>query len=209
MKRSLMLAERDDAGTTMLEMLVAMTLMTVFMTMFTTAVVMMTSSTNKTDAAVNTAGQVNNAYLRLDKLVRYASAISTPGKGSTTGDWYVEFSVPTTANKSTCNQLRVDISSSQLQLRSWSVNADQSAGTATSWVPLANSVTNGSAAASSPTTPFTLTTPASSLYRQLQITLVSSQVSPATSTATSTVTFTALNSTQTSSTSVCQQVTRS
>ncbi len=199
----------DDEGTSLLELLVAMTLMTVFMSMFTTAVFMMTSSTNKTDASVNTAGQVNNAFLRLDKLVRYASAISTPGTGTTTRDWYVEFSVPTTANKSTCNQLRVDISTSQLQLRTWAVNADQTAGAATSWVPLASSVTNGTAAANSATTPFVLSTPATSLYRQLQITLIASQVSPATATATSSVTFTALNSTQTSSTSVCQQVARS
>ncbi len=40
-------------------------------------------------------------------------------------------------------------------------------------------MTNGTAAANSATTPFVLSTPATSLYRQLQVTLVSSQVSPA------------------------------
>ena len=77
----------DDEGTSLLELLVAMTLMAVFMSMFTTAVFMMTSSTNKTDASVNTAGQVNNAFLRLDKLVdthrrsRHPGPEPPPGTG--------------------------------------------------------------------------------------------------------------------------------
>lgn len=196
---------REDTGTSLLEIVVGMAIMTVFMGMFTGAVIMMTSSANKVDATVNTAGQLNNAYLRLDKLIRYASAISTPATAGAGNDWYVEFAVPRTQNTTTCYQLRVNTGAQKLQQRTWAVDADQNASAASVWLPLASSVTNGTAAAGTPGAPFVITTTPSSLFEQLQVTLRAAATSPAAAKAASSVTFTALNSTQNTSPSICQQ----
>ncbi|MCU1656829.1 MAG: hypothetical protein JWO57_1485 [Pseudonocardiales bacterium] len=196
-----------DDGTSLMELIIGMALMTVFMAMFTGAVVLMTSSANKVQAVTTTSQQINQAFLRLDRLVRYASAISTPAKAGASSDWYVELSTPNPSNVSTCSQLRVD--RQQLQLRTWTVSNDTNAATSTAspWQPLASSITNGAAAAGTSTTPFFLPTSPSNLHQQLQLMLTSSVTSPASGSSSSRVTFTALNSTAgaQNSATTCQQ----
>jgi type II secretory pathway pseudopilin PulG len=195
----------EDAGTSLIELIVAMILMGIFMAMFTTAIVLMTGSADKVEAVTVSSGNVNQAFLETDRIVRYASALSTPGQAAGSKDWYVEGSIPGANGTSTCKQLRVDISTKQLQERVWSVSSSQVAGTAGSWVPLASGITNGSAASGSSTVPFSFPVNAASIYQQLTVTLLSAATAPATSTSTSTVTYTALNSTLSGSTLVCQQ----
>lgn len=197
-----------EEGTTLIELVVGMALMAIFLGMFTGAIVMMNTAMNKSQAVNLSATQLNTAFLNMDKTVRYAAFITTPGVG-TSGDWYVELRVVNLGTE-VCNQYRVDIATQQLQRRTWTVT-DAAASTATAWVPLSSNISNGAAAAGATTQPFYLEPPVpNSSYQQLTVQLVSPAGSGASLTnSTSTFTFTALNSTATTSatstTPICQQ----
>jgi type II secretory pathway pseudopilin PulG len=189
----------DDAGTTLIELVVGMVIMSIFMVIFTGAILTMTQTVNKVQTLTTSTTQINQAFLRLDKLVRYAAAITTPGQ-SAGGDWYVEIDSSNTGTE-TCTQLRVD--SQQLQLRSWP--ATSVAPAAFVGAPIADNIANAST-----DPPFTV--PGASVgastspFQRLQVTLRATAPSTATSTNRSQMTFTALNSSAaaTSNSSICQ-----
>jgi hypothetical protein len=191
----------------MVELLMAMALMTVCGAIFVGSMVGLNRSTGKAQAATNTATQTNQAYLVLDELVRSASVITTPAKSTGTGDWYVELR-DTAKGFETCVQLRLDIATKQLQKRSWPA-ASPSAVTA--WKPIADDFTNGADAAGSPNQPFVLTalTPTAKNQR-LTVNLVATSGNPPTiTTSRSSFTLTAANSQLPVPTgSICKQVTR-
>jgi prepilin-type N-terminal cleavage/methylation domain-containing protein len=113
---------RED-GITLIEMVVAMTLMAIFMTMFTGAMLQVYGSIDRGDATSTVQSQLHVAFLRLDRDIRYASALTTPGTDSGTGylDMYVEYLTVGTSAK-TCSQLRLHLPTGQpgtLQWRSW------------------------------------------------------------------------------------------
>jgi type II secretory pathway pseudopilin PulG len=201
----------EDNGTTLLEMLVGMTLMAIFGGLFTTAIYSMTSTANKAQALTSTSAQLSGAFLQLDKTVRYATALSSPGQssgGAATGDWYAEMRTTNTGGE-VCTQLRVDKATQQLQRRTWKVTNSTASGL-TSWLPLASGITNGGAAVTVPNdVPFTLTQPNGNIdYQQLTVRLISVAGNPTTSSR-SLVTFNAINiSTSTSLNNVCQEVGR-
>lgn len=194
-----------DEGTTLIELMVGMMLMTVFMAMFTGAVVMMNNAMNKSQAVNLTASQLNVAFHNLDSIVRYAAAISTPGVG-TSGDWYVELRTTYTGTP-VCTQLRVGITSQQLQRRTWSVvNADASK--PTDWTPISSGISNGGAAGGPATQPFYLKAPLpTTQFQQLTVNLVAQSGSGRSFTnSTSSFTLTAMNSTVPAPTSpICQE----
>ena len=98
-----------SAGTSLVEVVVAMTIMVICGAIFTGAVVTLYSVTNRAQAVTNSSTQTNQAYQALDKLVRYAAAISTPGFGAGVGSakyWYVELR-DTTSGSEQCTQLRL------------------------------------------------------------------------------------------------------
>lgn len=197
-----------DEGTSLVELMVGMALLSIFMAMFTGAVVAMNNSENKAQAVNITSSQLNQAYLNLDKTVRYATAISTPGvspAAGSSGDWYVEMQTLNTGTE-VCTQVRVDIVAQQLQQRSWNVTGTV-AGTPSAWSPTASGISNGNAVAGPTTQPFYLTTPAKAIYQQLTINLAAPSGNGVTYTnSVSTFTFTALNSTKTPpGTPFCQQ----
>ncbi|UQX89544.1 hypothetical protein M6D93_05925 [Jatrophihabitans telluris] len=206
-------AEHDpddrEAGTSMLEVVVGMALMSIFMAMFTGAILLMTKSTSKAESMTNVSTQTNNAFLKLDKIVRYAADISTPGQSGGSGAWYVEISTTNTGPQ-LCTQFRIDLATNQLQQRSWTV---LSTGAATpmnpAWIPLAGQVTNGDAAAGS-TQPFQLSTGSGAVYEQLTVRLQTTDGSAnTTSTNNSTVTFSAVNSSLSNTAATpCQQLGR-
>jgi type II secretory pathway pseudopilin PulG len=207
----------DDAGSTLLELVVGMALMGVFLSIFTTAIFQMGRTITKVDAVTQSAGQANQAFLKLDKLVRYASAVTTVGK-STSGYWYVELD-NTATQPETCTQLRIapSISNSsdiQLQQRTWTITTTSGTpvvSSASSWRMVADGVTNNAVAVGSADQPFTVPTGSvtvSSPFQQLTITLVfESGTGDGASTTRSAMTFTALNSNASavSNSSVCQQ----
>ena len=120
-----------------------MLIMGIFLAMFTVAMVGMSNTVNKVEAVTTSSGQVNTAFLKLDKMIRYTNAITTTGKGAS-GDWYVELdAVDSDTSVETCTQLRVDIATKQLQQRTWNVPASApTTYTALSgWTMLANQIT--------------------------------------------------------------------
>jgi type II secretory pathway pseudopilin PulG len=195
---------RRDDGTTLIELTVGMIIMSIFLAMFTGAVVAMNRAENKAEAVSLSSGQLNQAFLTLDKTVRYAAAISTPGTGAL-GDWYVEMR-STNQGSEVCTQLRID--GQQLQRRTWTVT-NAVAAAPTTWAPLTSYVSNG-AAPTGATQPFVLLTPAAANNTNFQqLTFNLSTVAGGGSTQTtslSSFTFTAIDSTMPASTApVCQE----
>lgn len=200
-------AESDD-GSTLLELLVGMGIMSIFLSIFAASISLMTTSANKTQGTNDSSTQTNLGFLWLDKNIRYASAISPPGKSTGTGDWYVEWRSTYTGTEQ-CTQVRVDIASQQLQRRTWDKTVADP--TKVKFVQVASSITNGAAASGSGTEPFIAVTPtASENYQQLTVNL-SSDAGPANSrtSTSSTFTFTAINSSlPPPATAVCQEAGR-
>ena len=202
----------DDAGVTTIELIVGMLVMVVFMTIFTGAVVSMATSINKVEAVTTSSQQTNTAFLKLDRLIRYSSAITTMGTGAS-GDWYVEIdTIDNDAAIETCTQLRVDIATKQLQKRTWTATGATTYTSLSSWVQLASSITNGAVAQGSADQPFT-TPPAlaaaATSFQRLTITLVAGTAGASSPTTTrSNMTFTALNSSASATTNAtrCQQL---
>jgi prepilin-type N-terminal cleavage/methylation domain-containing protein len=123
-----------ESGFTLLELMVALTVMSIFLTMFTTAIVQVFRSTNLNEATWTAQTQLSIAFLRLDKQIRYASAIST--EGTVTGDPYIEY-LTTGTGTPICTELRLDQTAAQLQLRTWTQG---SLPTMTPWLPLVSDV---------------------------------------------------------------------
>jgi hypothetical protein len=194
----------DDRGTSLVELVVGMVVMTVFMTVFTGAIASLAETTTHIEAVTSSASQVNNAFLRLDKLVRYATAVTTPGQG-TSGDWYVELDSVIDAKES-CTQLRVDVTRRQLQQRTWTVNASGAPySDYVDWRPLASNVLNASAAPGSDDQPFSFPAASSTSLQRLTVTLVTGTSGAAScSTTRSSLGFTALNSSVSDTTNATQ-----
>lgn len=179
--------EHPEAGFTLLEIMISMVLMTFFMVLFTGAVFQMFSMSNKVGAVTESSTQVNIAFQRIDKQIRYASSIDAPNTVlSTGGAWYVEF-VNTTSGSDVCYQLR--LINSQLQERTWTGTPALTP----TWVPLASNVVMPTS------TPFTFTPATGSQTAQrLKVAFSSKSVTNSTTSATSqtAVTFAAMNSGQ-------------
>lgn len=199
---------RDDRGTSMLELVVAMTIMMVFLGIFTGAIVVIHKSQAKAAGISDSSQQLNQAFLWLDKNVRYAAAITTPGVGTgAVKDWYVELRNTTTGTE-VCTQVRLDITKGQLQRRSWTPSAAGVAVGLTSWTPMGTGFTNAAVAAGDPDQPFTSPSTAtdSKRFQQLSVVLVSKSGTTSTR---SVFSFAAINSTMPkSSAPVCQEATR-
>lgn len=110
----------DDAGMTLVETLVAMSIFSVVLTIFMAAVISMTTSTSRVNATTDAGDGVRAAFLKLDRQVRYADAINQPVR-TAAGSWYVEFRTSQRANgqPNLCTQWRFDASAQLLQFRSW------------------------------------------------------------------------------------------
>jgi type II secretory pathway pseudopilin PulG len=190
------LREQSDRGFTMLEMVVGMTLMMIFLSIFTTAIISMFDSTNKSQAVNNGSAQLNIAFGRLDRTIRYASFVSQQSVGGD-GNWYVTFQTTNTGTP-VCTQLRIDKTAQRLQQRTWNVSGTAPNTTAsglTGWTQLASGITNGGAAVGSPDQPFTLTPAGSAVTSEsLNLHLLALDGSGRTATTSlSTVTFVAIN----------------
>lgn len=186
-------AGSDDRGTSLIELVVGMSLMVIFMAIFTSSVVMMNRSVTKTESVNRSSLQLTQAYLTLDRSVRYAAAISPPGR-TVAGGWYVELRTTNTGVEN-CTQLRVNTALKRLERRTWRVGPSSSVVGLTTWTQLADGITNGGVAPGT-TQPFQLLPQSSTVaYQQLLIRLVAAAGSGTTATSSeSTIEFTAVNS---------------
>lgn len=124
-----------DSGTTLIEVAVSAAVMAVAMAVFTTATVQIFQSVNKVDALSTAQSQIAAAFQRLDKEVRYASAISTPAQAG--GNFFVEYTL-ITMTTNTCVQLQMSPSTGRLLRRAWS--RDGVTVTPSEWAVLLTSV---------------------------------------------------------------------
>jgi Tfp pilus assembly protein PilV len=115
---------------TLMEILVAMTIMSVVMAAVTTGLVQMFRATTSAESRAIAQSQVSLALLRLDRQIRYASGISVPHLAAD-GTQLVEYLFVQTG-KSTCAQLRVN--AQRLQQRTWVSGSFSPTG----WITLAS-----------------------------------------------------------------------
>jgi hypothetical protein len=183
----------DDAGVSMAELLVTMSVFSVVVAIFTTGLLQLYKAANKNEATITAQAQNNLAYLRLDKEVRYASGVSKPG--TIGNDQYVEY-LSTFSGTPTCTEIKLVKASGSLVKRSWK----QGNTIGSQWEQLATGVTSDQA--------FTFYD-ADYIYNfqrlKLHITATSGTGKTA-KTADTDLTFTALNtSLNTSSATVCTE----
>ena len=178
--------EGDDAGFTLMDTMVAMTVMTIVMAVFTTSVLQMYRTANNVDAKAITQTQISTAMQRLDRQIRYAKGISEPY--TIAGITYVDM-LAVQQTKRQCIQLRV--AAGVLSQRTWTYLANPL--DLTGWTAVAYGITTAS--------PFDYLPPTDTLgHQQLTVTLGGGTGS---GTDANTVTFTALNSDRTTGQDYC------
>ena len=125
----------DDAGFSMAEVIVTMSVMSVVMLLFTGAIMQVYKSTRATDSLTVAQSQLATAFQRFDRELRYASWISQEGSPDGGTTWYVEFAGP---DPTQCRQLRLQTTALPakgsdgrgiLQLLQWQQGAPPAPGT--------------------------------------------------------------------------------
>lgn len=134
-----------DSGVTLMEMMVALGIISVLFSMLTAGFVSLYRSSDATQATARASSSVSIAFSQLDRSVRYASAISEPGLGSD-GAWFVEWGA-TEDGSPGCTQLRFIASSGVLQMRNWQLNDAGHQTGLTSWHTLAGDLSTPTPAA--------------------------------------------------------------
>lgn len=129
----------DDAGMSLVELIVSMGIFTIVISIFMAGVAGMARSTARAQAVGDAGDAVRNVFQRMDREFRYAAAINRPGQGGV-GTYYVESlttAVPVGLNP-LCTQWRYVTATRTLEMRSWRTGA-ASAG---SWRIMADDVRN-------------------------------------------------------------------
>jgi prepilin-type N-terminal cleavage/methylation domain-containing protein len=125
--------EPDDAGFSLAEVLVTLGVMGVVMAIFTGGILNIYRTSTATEALSTAQTQLQLAFQRFDRELRYATWIAQPGQVGTA--WYTEFAGPGATD---CRQLRLETASAGgngangqgvLQLLAWTLGAPPAAGT--------------------------------------------------------------------------------
>lgn len=110
----------DDRGFSLIEVMLAATVMTFVLGIALTGIVRFYSDTNRTQQTSDARDQLDISFRRLDRELRYATWVSTPGKVGTR--WYVEYSMPDdAAGNKPCRQ--IILNDGQLILAAWDLPA--------------------------------------------------------------------------------------
>jgi hypothetical protein len=83
--------EHGDQGFSLIDVIVATSIMAVIMVIVTGAIIEVYSDVNRTDGLSAARDQIGNSFSRLDKDFRYATWVSTPGQVGNA--WYLEYMV--------------------------------------------------------------------------------------------------------------------
>jgi hypothetical protein len=177
-----------EAGVTLVELVVSMTVMSIFMALFTATATQMFRFAANTETATAAQTQIYLTFLRLDKDIRYSTGISAPSTS------YVEY-LRTDQSAPMCTQLWLDPAARELKTRTWVEGTTP--GAAWSWL----------ASDASSAEPFKLLpTVAPFVSQRLQLNLIVGPAGGTGPTKAMDLTFTALNtSSTTSSGTVCAE----
>ena len=187
---------RRDDGVTLAELAVTTSIMSAVMAVFTTGVVQLFQAGNNSQQVATTESQLNTAFLRLDRNLRYAAGIGPvhPIEGP---NQFVEYVNTDTANgEPECAQLELNAAKKVLRRQVW----PQTTKPTGKWAVLASDIDASSS--------FKLLKPLSDTgFQRLEITLVVGGIPGRGSAKSETVfTFTALNSTRATETAkVCPE----
>ncbi|MCL3862848.1 type II secretion system protein [Actinotalea sp. K2] len=161
-------SSEDDEGMTLVELLVAMAIFSVVLAVFFGGLMTMTRSAVRAQDVTDSGDAVRKAFQMMDKQIRYANSINSPGPGAS-GAHYVEFlttSLPG-GQEPLCTQWRFDPTARVLQVRTW---RDVPTGTRSAWNTIATDVRNDMlgdlAAGIAPNPPFVLERAGGTLTRQ-------------------------------------------
>jgi prepilin-type N-terminal cleavage/methylation domain-containing protein len=125
--------DQGDAGFSMIEVMVTMTILSIMMVIFTGAILQIYRTSTATESLTTAQSQLRIAFQRFDRELRYASWVAEPGRVGTA--WYVEFAGPADAG---CLQLRLETAPGGgnaadglgvLQLLRWTPGSPPAAGT--------------------------------------------------------------------------------
>lgn len=147
----------DDTGVTLVELMVSLTLMSVVTLMFVSAVAYIYRSTTRTEAASVAQSQINTAFQRLEREIRYAAAMKHQP------DHLSMVYVNRTGLTDVCTQLWV--TDSRLKRRTWMEEPDNPLPiNRTVWTVVASQVDHAA--------PFTVREPEETRpYQRLQVQL--------------------------------------
>jgi len=136
--------DRDDAGVTLVELVVAMSVFLVVLSVVMGAVVSSTRTVVSATAVAESADQTQRAYRRFDREVRYADAVNRPTTVSGTKQ-YVELRTSAVAvgQPVRCTQWRYDSVDGTLAVRTWPDATTPAVG---AWTTVAARLRTGSAA---------------------------------------------------------------
>ncbi|GAB1693229.1 PilW family protein [Krasilnikovia sp. M28-CT-15] len=130
---------RGDEGVSLLEVMIAMTILGVLTSIFTNAVLDVYHSVDRAETGSVVQSQLHLSVQRLDQDVRYASGITAPNTTPVGGAWYVEYlTVNSSTSQPECHQLRLAPAPGAgssgavgvLQLLRWTPGHPPTAGTA-------------------------------------------------------------------------------
>jgi len=187
---------RDDGGFTLMELIVAIGLLSILMAIVTTAIVSMFQTVRKQQGQADAIDQIRFVVDKLDKSVRYANAINTPAVGATAGITYVEWRAGNLTGATnfdqTCTQWRFDSTTGLLQSRSW---IEGQSGTLTAWFTQATGISQNGSNPVFAAPVSSATGAAAQTKQQLQIWFNATNGVQQTTTRTTKVTFTAQNTT--------------
>ncbi len=184
--RALARLSRDD-GVTVAELAVTTGIMSVVMAVFTTGVVQLFQAGNNNELVALTQAQLNTAFLRLDRNVRYAAGISRQHTNAA-GNKVVEYlNTEVASGQPECAQLELNGATQVLRRQVW----PQTEKPKDNWVVLASQIDVGKSS-------FELLDPGPNTgFQRLKIVLVVAGNPGRGRTAAETeITFTALNSTR-------------
>jgi len=172
---------RGDAGMSMIDLMVSMSIMGVVGAIVTAGLMQLYRATNSAETNSVAQSQISNALLRLDRQVRYAKRIHRTNATSMTYE---------VAEKAVSRCYETQLVSQRLQQRGKIIGASYGP-----WATLASGITSGG---------FTYLAPTDiNDHQRLQVQLTAQSAGGSAVTKQFDLTFTALNTTRTSDTNAC------
>jgi prepilin-type N-terminal cleavage/methylation domain-containing protein len=161
----------SDAGYSLVELVVAMGIMSVVLAIVASAVTLMTREVVTTTNLSSSTDDIRAAFSRLDRQIRYATGINQPTRSGNT--WRVEFEGLDGDGATTCRQWRLVADTDTVQQRSWLAASPPASGPA--WLTVATGIANDPT--SQPPFTFVAATAANPM-QGLEVTLVGRKAAP-------------------------------
>lgn len=156
--------DRDDAGLTIVELVVAMSIFTIVLGIYFSALISMSHTTVRAQDSVDASDALRATFNTLDHQVRYATSINRPVKGGS-GSWYVELEATNLpdAQKPMCYQWRLNPTTNVLSTRTW---REDGSSVVTAWQGVSWDVKTGNVVSGVPVSPFEFVPVGGSILRQ-------------------------------------------